>query len=118
MVLCALAVLLRLHHMAAEIEAAKDPFSLTNAGDNKSYADKITRYRAGAGAAVRSACTNEIIGLRGIISLDVQTYDDNFKKWTATATVEYINHIGGVDRTNLSLRFDPVSGQPAWFPQD
>ena len=117
--LCALAVCasifvwhLRVNSSAAALGGA----STTSAGDNENYADKLARYRAGAEAAARAACTNEVIGLRGIISLDVQTYDDNFMSRTASATVEYVNQIGGVDRTNIELKFDPgYAGVPAWL---
>ena len=89
---------------------------MTTPGDNESYSSKLARYRAGAESAARAACTNEVTGLRGIISLDVQTSDANFMNWTAAAVVEYINQIGGVNRTNLELKFNPgYTGQPTWF---
>jgi len=120
--LCALAVILAIIIWRSRVDSAAsamDGSSHTGPGDNESYSDKLIRYRAGAWEAARSECTNEVTGLRGIISLDVDASDQNFMHWTATATVEYINHIGGVDRTNLSLRFDPTyTGQPTWFPQD
>jgi hypothetical protein len=57
-----------------------------------------------------------VVDLRGIIALEVYTADQNFMNWTATATVEYINHIGGEDRTNIELTFDPgYTGVPTWF---
>ena len=85
-------------------------------GDNESYESKIERYRATAETAARVACTNEVTGLRNIINLEVETSDQNFMNWSASATVEYINALGGVDRTNIELKFDPgYSGQSAWF---
>jgi hypothetical protein len=114
--LCAMAVFFLISTRHQINEAIKGPVSFATPGDNESYADKIARYRAGAENAARTACTNEVVGLRGIIALDVQTYDNNFKNWTANATVEYINHIGGVDRTNIELTFDPgYTGVPTWF---
>jgi hypothetical protein len=76
----------------------------------ESYAHKLTRYRAGAEQAVRVACTNEVTGLRQFIRLDVSTYGQNVKEWKATATVEYVNHVGGIDRTNLEFEFDTFGG--------
>ena len=82
----------------------------------ETYPQKLARYRAAADASVRAACTNYIVGLRTIIDLDATTYDANFKKWSATATVEFINPVGGVERTKLALRFDPtLFGEPQWF---
>jgi hypothetical protein len=119
--LCALAVCTAIvvwHIRVNSIASAIGEVPETTPGDNESYADKLARYRAGADAAARAACTNEVTGLRGIINLDTDTTDNNFTKWTATATVEYINQIGGVDRTNLAFRFDPgFTGQPTWFHQ-
>jgi hypothetical protein len=51
-----------------------------------------------------------------ILSASTQTYDDNFTKWTASAKVEYINSVGGVDRTNIQFSFGALRGQPAWRP--
>jgi hypothetical protein len=88
---------------------------MTSPGDNESYAAKLARYRASAEDTARAECTNEITGLRNIITLDVETSDDNFRNWTATATVEFINQIGGVDRTNLVLQFNPAGWtQTGW----
>ena len=49
--------------------------------------------------------TNDIVGLHRIIKLDKNFFDPDPAKWTAEITAEYINHIGGVDRTNLPYRF-------------
>jgi len=83
-------------------------------GDNESYPHKLARYRAGAEQAVREECTNQVIGLRSIIDEHTVTYDDNFMKWTASATVEYINSVGGVGRTNLEFNTTTMMGDIAW----
>jgi len=60
-----------------------------------------------------------VVGLRSIISLDAKTYENNYKLWSAKATVEYINQLGGVDRTNLDFRFDTfVSGKLLCFQKN
>jgi len=86
-----------------------------------SYAQRLDRYRAVAEQAVRINCTNHVIGLRQFIRMDVSTYDQNVKQWKASATVEYINHLGGIDRTNLEFEFDTFGGdlicskkEPPW----
>ena len=84
--------------------------SFTGVGDNESYKHKLARFRDDAEQLVREACTNEVVGLRQIIKLRADTYDDNFMKWKASATVEFINHVGGVDRTNLVFEFHAISG--------
>jgi hypothetical protein len=91
-------------------------FSTTGPGDNESHGDKVARYRAGADAALREACTNAVIGLRSIIAMRGYTADDNFMKWTGSAKVEFFNQIGGVERTNLNFKFVPsLAGQANWF---
>src|ERR1035437_1945985 len=79
-------------------------------GDDNSFAHRLAWFRAGANFAVRTACTNDVTGLRQIISVDASIDDENFVKWKASATVEFINHIGGVDRTNLYYRFNNFQG--------
>ena len=76
----------------------------------ESYAHKLNRYRTSAENLVRVACTNEVTGLRQFISMDVSPYGQNVKEWKATATVEFINHLGGIDRTNLEFQFDTLGG--------
>ena len=88
----------------------------TQLGDNETYAHKIKRYRAGADAALPPAITNAVVGLRTILSARTETYDDNFTKWTAEAEVEFINQVGGVERTNIHFGFSGLSGEPSWWP--
>lgn len=83
--------------------------------DNESYPHKLTRYRFNAEQGVREACTNYTVGLSSIIDLRAETYDDNFMKWTASATVEYINPVGGVNRTNLEFKPSVIGGKMNWF---
>ena len=76
----------------------------------ESYSHRLAHYRASAENLVRVACTNEVTGLRQFIRMDVSIYGQNVKEWKATATVEYINHLGGIDRTNLEFVFDTLGG--------
>ena len=55
-----------------------------------------------------SLCTNEVMGLYKIIKLHVDDTSGNLADWTGEATVEYVNHDGGIDRTNLYFRFGSV----------
>lgn len=83
---------------------------------NESYDHKLARYRHEAPTALLLACTNYIPGIHAIISTSIQSYDKNFMKWTASASLDYINAFGGIQRTNLDFNFDPgLSGKAAWF---
>ena len=79
-------------------------------GSNETYAEKLARYRRDVDQTVREACTNNVVGLRSIISLNCDTTDDNYKNWVAQTTFEFINKVGGVERANLEFRFASLDG--------
>jgi hypothetical protein len=55
-------------------------------------------------------CTNVIIGLTRIIHSSVTMSDDIPYKWTGRVTLEYINRVGGIERTNLFFKFGTDTG--------
>jgi hypothetical protein len=63
------------------------------------------RLRAEAEGKIRAECTNQISGLTRIINVFPDTTDSDPHKWKAEATADYVNHFGGVDRTNVSFTF-------------
>ena len=63
--------------------------------------------------AFRAAVTNQVVGLNRIISTEIEDEDGSIAKWRADATVEYVNSVGGIDRTNLPFRFQLISF-PDW----
>jgi hypothetical protein len=63
--------------------------------------------------AFRAAITNQVVGLNRIISTEIEDEDGSIAKWRADATVEYVNSVGGIDRTNLPFRFQLISF-PDW----
>jgi hypothetical protein len=91
-------------------------FDLTGPGDNETYAHKVARYRAGADAALPSAITNAVVGLRLILNQHTDTTDNNFQNWTAESTVEFINNSGGVERKTFKFTFGAGGGSPNWWP--
>jgi hypothetical protein len=56
-------------------------------------------------------CTNVVIGLNRIIRTSVVNTDDNPYKWAGDVTVEFINRVGGIERTNLEFRFGTDTGR-------
>jgi len=46
-----------------------------------------------------------ITGMDRVIQKDLQTNDGDPNKWTAEVTAEYVNHSGGIGRTNLPFVF-------------
>jgi hypothetical protein len=63
------------------------------------------RLQAEALTIILPKCTNAIVGLNRIISQDLSLHDADPNKWTANITAEFVNHIGGIDRTNLPIVF-------------
>ena len=55
-------------------------------------------------------CTNAIVGLTRIIRSSLADTDDNPYRWTGETTVEYVNRVGGIERTNVLFRFGTDTG--------
>lgn len=64
-----------------------------------------SRQMKQADAALASAITNDVVGYTRTIEKFCATSDNDIKKWWASATVEFVNRNGGVDRTNLYWMF-------------
>jgi hypothetical protein len=109
--------LLALWFLVSSYRDAHRGYTNTDPGDNESYAHKVKRYPSGAEAALPPAITNAVVGLRTILSRHTDTLGDNFTKWSATATVEFINKHGGVERKTVDFTFGAMSGQPDWWPK-
>jgi hypothetical protein len=71
----------------------------------ETLAQKKSRWRKEAQKGILQKCTNSVVGIRGIIRTDLQDSDDSLTKWSGSAVVEYVNRVGGVERTNLYFRF-------------
>lgn len=73
------------------------------------HAESSHNYDAESYNVLADACTNSVIGFRRIMdsqSIFVDTHNSQYpSNWTAHANVEYINKVGGVDVTNLPIRF-------------
>jgi len=63
------------------------------------------RLQSEAQAMFLRQCTNSTAGMDRVIQKDLQTNDGDPNKWTAEVTAEYVNHSGGIDRTNLPFVF-------------
>ena len=67
-------------------------------------------WRDQARGKMLAECTNAVTGCNRIIDADVWDIGDDPNKWTGEATVEFMNRIGGTERTNVPFRFLLVSG--------
>jgi hypothetical protein len=84
--------------------------SFEDDSSDNNFQHRIEWFRAGADFAIRTACTNDVVGLRQIISTDRDTGADDLRRWHGRATVEFINPVGGVERTNLFYVFHEFVG--------
>lgn len=72
------------------------------------------RLQSEALALVLPQCTNAIVGLHRVITQDLALRDPNPNQWSAQVTAEFVNRMGGIERTTLPLAFSsyrsPVDG--------
>jgi len=67
---------------------------------------KVARLASEAEATARAECSNVVVGITRIVNIHCSTYEDQVRKWKADAQVEFINRVGGIERTNLTMTFD------------
>lgn len=72
--------------------------------------EQKVRLQSEAEGEMLKECTNAVIGLTRIIKQSIINADDNPYKWTGEVTSEYINHVGGIERTNVSFKFGTDTG--------
>lgn len=59
---------------------------------------------------IQEQLTNDVVGYSRTINMFVDRQKTDPLKWTADVTVEYVNHQGGIDRTNLFYRCINTNG--------
>jgi hypothetical protein len=73
-------------------------------------AQQKLRLQSEAEGEMLKECTNIIVGLTRIIHSSVVDANDNPYQWGGDATVEYVNRVGGIERTNLFFKFGTDTG--------
>jgi hypothetical protein len=68
------------------------------------------RLQTEADGEMLKECTNVIVGLTRIIRSSVANADDNPYKWAGDVTAEYVNRVGGIERTNICFKFGTDTG--------
>jgi hypothetical protein len=63
------------------------------------------RWMSEARGAVLTAVSNDAIGLSRVIDCNISDYDDDVRKWKAVVTFEFVNRVGGIERTNYPYKF-------------
>ena len=73
-------------------------------------AQQKARLQSETDGEMLKECTNIIVGLTRIIRSSVVDANDNPYQWGGDATVEYVNRVGGIERTNLCFKFGTDTG--------
>jgi len=73
-------------------------------------AQQKARLQSEAEGEMLKECTNIIVGLTRIIHSYVVDANDNPYQWGGDVTVEYVNRVGGIERTNLFFKFGTDTG--------
>jgi hypothetical protein len=74
-------------------------------------AQRDERNQIEAKAIFASAITNDVVGWHRTIKQDCWIgYGTSPNTWWATATVEFVNKVGGIERTQIYYRFKPSFG--------
>jgi hypothetical protein len=69
-----------------------------------------TRLQTEAEGEMLKECTNVLVGLTRLIRTAVIDTDDNPYKWSGDVVAEYVNRVGGVERTNIFFKFGTDTG--------
>jgi hypothetical protein len=82
------------------------------------------RWRQEAPESVRKECTNAVVGFHRVVEARIDDYpSNNPKDWSGYAVVEFVNKVGGIERTNLPFFFGVTMGDvyaavdTIWFRQ-
>lgn len=66
--------------------------------------EKRERWKAEFEPAIREACSNDVVGITRIVRIRTLDGEEHPKLWTAVATVEHVNQMGGVERIDLPIK--------------
>lgn len=91
--------------VAAWVWAFKLQAMSGDAPDQERATHRVARWRANAAPLMLAQATNNLVGFNRLISARVDCEADNVKTWVGHVTAEYVNHQGGLDRTNLDYSF-------------
>ncbi len=73
--------------------------------EQESASQRLARWRHEARAAAPAAISNEVIGITRVLNVTIDDDAPSPARWTGRAKAEYVNPLGGISRTNISLLF-------------
>jgi|ERR1017187_6076369 hypothetical protein len=68
----------------------------------------LDTLRTNAINSIREDCSNEVVGLSRIVRVSMMDFDESPSKWSGTATCEFVNKVGGVERVERRYRISIV----------
>jgi hypothetical protein len=72
--------------------------------------ESLDSERARAKYLLLSECTNALPGIQRVIEVSIDNSADRVSAWRGRATLDFVNHAGGIDRTNLHFVFGTPYG--------
>jgi DNA-directed RNA polymerase subunit RPC12/RpoP len=69
-----------------------------------------SRLQSEAELEMLKESTNVIVGLNRIIRVSVSNRDENPYRWAGEVVAEFVNRVGGVERTNIFFKFGTDTG--------
>lgn len=60
--------------------------------------------------------SNDVIGFSKLVEHRLDTSANNVRSWSGDVTADYVNHFGGVDRTNVHYAFGSGLGDLVCYP--
>lgn len=71
--------------------------------------EELAELRAQMDAGMPGALSNYVVGITRIVDVYKNFDAENIGRWKAEATVEYVNIVGGIQRTSLPIRAHSTS---------
>lgn len=69
------------------------------------YGKRHIDWRTEARAQAMLECSNAVVGLTKVVRLELRDSAGDPNQWTGVAVAEFVNRVGGVERTNVPLRY-------------
>lgn len=79
--------------------------AISRQADLQDMGKRHVDWRAEARAQAMQECTNAVVGLTKVVRLELRDSAGDPNQWTGVAAAEFVNRVGGVERTNVRLRY-------------
>ena len=114
-----LLVLYSVHHRREQQREIEEIEARLNKIPKEDLIARTERFEVEARRELTNCCSQETVGFQRIVRYEINGLGgDNPDKWRGDADVEFVNKLGGIERTNLPLIFRiPLKDSP-WYTTD